>query len=337
MVHRLTLALAVTLLAGCQPAPVAPAGPITTSQNVPAGQVATKLIGLAEIAGKAFDGAKVKVFRQGEEIATGMTGADGRFGIGLSGVPAGVPLKVVATKNGQTLATLAVAGPAPSAYRGVLQSGFADVRLTPASTLAMLALGKRLEAALDAAVARDGRVLDRPLATALAAFRQMEAAAESLTVGAAQSLQDAILSGLNGNGQGALAGDVAKQLTAAAPGLRAVFVAAADQLGAAIKEAIALSKDPLPPNAEDTASFGEAESRGVDTPQPGSASPDPQNSPSTPGSTVNDGGADHDDDDDDEDDDDDDDPPAQTTDPKSSGPVTVTGNWELPTLPTQLL
>ncbi|MDB5097733.1 MAG: hypothetical protein JWM80_2154 [Cyanobacteria bacterium RYN_339] len=117
----LATSLALALLAGCQPAPSsAPPAPTpeptaapTTPPTSATAPLGTAVGGAAGIQGQPFAGADVKVFRLGQKdsLAVGKTDDTGHFIVDLGlGTPAGVPLKVIATKGNQVLASIVASG-----------------------------------------------------------------------------------------------------------------------------------------------------------------------------------------------------------------------------------
>lgn len=126
---RLALGLVVFMaIAGCKSSPsqarlrtAAGSLPETAASSVPAtpAPAATPratigLLGIAELPGGVLAGADLKVFKPGSAIpvATGKTRADGAFVVDLAGkaVPDGALLKIVATRDGQSLAGIVAAG-----------------------------------------------------------------------------------------------------------------------------------------------------------------------------------------------------------------------------------
>jgi hypothetical protein len=252
------LILLTTLaLGGCQagvampaPAPMAmppalaPAAPATAPTPAVA-PAAFDLAGRAETQGGPFAGAAVSATRLGDAgvLATANTGADGTFGLRLGGaVPEGALLKLTAVKGDRVLAAV-VQAPAPRR----VQQGAAIV-LDEATTLAVLLLNPRLEAAGWVSLG-DGPAVHAATVTAtLRAFGQLARAGMRAFVGAPTGTRGAIATALAPNGQGTPSGALGQQL-AGLPGLADQFQAASGALGLTIVEAVRAGR-PAPPQAQ---------------------------------------------------------------------------------------
>ena len=119
----LATSLALGLLAACQPAPTTPAPEATPADTsvkaattpVPSATPApmtSAVGGAAGVLDKPFAGADVAVYRLGQKqsMAVGKTDETGHFIIDLGNTPLGVPVKVVATKGNQVLASIVASG-----------------------------------------------------------------------------------------------------------------------------------------------------------------------------------------------------------------------------------
>lgn len=236
---------------GAQPAPaVAPAAVQPGAQapaqqgDQPAAPANATLNGKAAVFGAAFANATVQVLplsasasassaqyavlSASAPLATGTTNDDGAFSLKLpEGTPAGTPLKVLVTKNGQALVTALLAGQTS-----------ANVRVTQSTTLAFLI------AKLD----KIGRGLYNSSGQLVS-----DKAAEGM-VHAFQALADATEKGVSNSGEGAdvvakalkakyaadghdMTDSLAKAFSRAAKDVATVFGEAAKELNGALRTA----------------------------------------------------------------------------------------------------
>ncbi len=274
---------------GTAPVPVAAQAAAPTPTPQPSAPAGSAVVGVAELPGGPFAGATVKAFRPGSTtpIATGLAGADGRFGLALgAAVPEGTLLKLVATQGDKTLASMVAAGAGNLVAAGagnmvaagagnmvaagagnlvaagagnlvaagagnftgprfgVLASTPGEVKLNVATTVAVAALGKRLESAAGATAGSDGDVLDDLVAKVLAAFEKFsDEAFEALAASGDDELAEALLSSLDANGNGTLNSTFADTLAASNEELKATFAAVADALGDALAAASAAGNE----------------------------------------------------------------------------------------------
>lgn len=227
MHHSLPIAILIALaLTGCAvPTPLqeappaappveaaqAPAAPVAQGPAAPAPAPAVDFSGRAESQAGAFAGATVTVTILGsqEVLASATTGADGAFGVDLpASVPAGALLKVVATRDGQSLATL-VAAP------GDRKTASDDApTLSDASTLAYLLLDRRFAAAGQASRDGHGQVFPEAANATFDAFRAFVEGCGTALAGQSGEARQAVRQAVASSGPQALPAAVAQQLGA---------------------------------------------------------------------------------------------------------------------------
>jgi hypothetical protein len=204
-------------------APAAAAAAVST----PTAATGAFVAGNATLDNVAFTGASVTAYSLGQtvSIATGTTDASGNFKVDLPSRFAGTAIKIVATKGGKTLATVAQANAAPAAYH--IAATAEQAQLTLASTLALLMLAPRFQATAQATTLANGSVLLAPLLNMLAVFVQITAAAAlALANPANASVATAVATALTTGGTGTLDSATAAKLNSATPSLGAAFTAA---------------------------------------------------------------------------------------------------------------
>lgn len=229
----------LALVVGCQasappgatlaPAPTASAAPLqaagasptlpmpTVAASPAAVQAASRVSGRAELSGVAFAGADVVVYRLGrhDALATGHTDADGRFDLAIA-VASGTPLELVASKDGRRLGAIASSHAAVAGLRIEQVDPSADaavavVLLTLATTLALVLLEPRFEAAGQAATTASGGTLPSATSELIAAFQQLATAAGHIT-SAQPGLADGITAALGATGQATPPAALSRQL-----------------------------------------------------------------------------------------------------------------------------
>ncbi|MFN3430763.1 MAG: hypothetical protein ACK46X_12500 [Candidatus Sericytochromatia bacterium] len=212
-------------------------------------------------------------------------------------IGAGAPLKVVATKDGATLAAIGVAGVISAGGGNVISAGGGNVisaggmnyrtlqaprrvQMNAATTLAVVALGNRLEGALRASVRKDGVAIDSVVAEVLKAFDQLTGSVgKTLGAGGSDSLVASVTRALDPNGQGQLEATAQQQLNQLAPEFRAAFIAAADGIGQAITTAVQSGGTSPDATAQAPITFAGVEVKAV-------APPPPPSGTSTDGTTA---------------------------------------------------
>lgn len=318
MSRSLLLALAcAAALTGCQPAlPPSTAGAPTTS--VVSTEVTASVQGSVRWpGGQSMSKLRAMVHGMSEPAAVAATDMEGRFTLHLRGVKPGQIIKVFANGGeGGTLGTLAIAqGP-----RSVLQSS--QVVLRPSTTVALFAMGRMID---------NGSAL---LSTApglneefLAVFQALEAAAIEVNEDADKARPALALFQWTGQ-PGESAGRLSRDLVGSLPKFSGVFQVEAAKLQQALQKAIDTAKVTLPPGAELPVTFGDLTVGGLKPPAETvpvtpntTGDPLPSNPSPTTGSSS--GGGDNGIDTHEPDD-------TDTSVSKSSGPVTVTGNLEVP-------
>lgn len=168
---------AALMLTGCQvgaPVPVSPAAPVAT----PEAGVAS-LNGLARFYGAPMAGAAVTAYLAGTQtvLTTAVAGADGKFRLDFAdAAPQGALVKLVATQDGQKVASLARVP-----MRQVLQAGEEGLTylLDEQRSMVFLALGPRFEALGELSLGEGGVVALQVAEEAFAAFTAALAAVAS--------------------------------------------------------------------------------------------------------------------------------------------------------------
>jgi hypothetical protein len=141
-----------------------------------------------------------------------------------------------------------------------------DVHLDAATTLAVIALGDRLDAAMRAVQTNDGHVVTTALEAVLSAYTRLaDTVASSLTGEGGSHLVEAVTRALDANGDGTLSESAQSQVVGAIADFKAAFTQSASELGVAIQTAA--SSGGTPTGGSDGVSFG-----GVSAPAVGSGS-----------------------------------------------------------------
>jgi hypothetical protein len=249
--------------AGGAPAanPAAPGAAVATAAN---------LTGRATLPGGAFADAAITVMKLGDTtvLATATSDAGGGFALAVpADVPAGALLKVVATKDGRTLAAITTA----PAARQVQQNKGQDkeVKVNTPSTLALLLLNARLDAAGKASQDAKGKVQDKLVEATMQAFTALAAASEQTLRQSSSATSEAVTTALTPGGTGTLNKDLNAQL-GASQALVNQFQQIAGNLGTAIADGIKAGGQAPPAELLGALTLGNATSAQVAQNTPGS-------------------------------------------------------------------